>query len=68
MSVWYNLLVVLGMLFVLLIIYKRFQPKIEGFVQQEDFIIKKGSEIHDNFYADIYDDLFYKQFISKYII
>ena len=66
MSVWYNLLVVLGMLFILLIIYKRYQPKVEGFAQQEDFIIKKGTQIYDNFYADIYDDLFYKKLTNIY--
>lgn len=66
MSVWNVLLLLLGIIFVLLIVHKRLFPQKEGFSQQEKFIVKKGSDIYDDFYADIYDDLFYKEIRNTY--
>jgi len=66
MSVWNVLLLLLGIIFVLLIVHKRSFPQIEGFSQQEKFVVKKGTDIYDDFYADIYDDLFYKEIRNTY--
>ena len=31
----------------------------EGFEQSSEFIVKKGTQVYDNFYAEIYDDLLF---------
>lgn len=41
---------------------------IEGFqnTQKEDYVLKKDDEKYDNFYVDIYDQLFYNDFAVNY--
>jgi ubiquinone/menaquinone biosynthesis C-methylase UbiE len=52
---------VIILLCVLIIIVQYYNPstRIEGFSQKEKFITKKGNDIYDDFYVDIYDDLVY---------
>ena len=65
--VWFNLLLVLALLFILLSIYKSIQPKREGFIdQKEKFVIKKGVNLYDDFYVNIYDQLFYTEVANQY--
>jgi len=40
----------------------------EGFKQTSEFIVKKGSEIYDDFYVKIYDDLVYNQIKNDFEI
>lgn len=51
--------VVLGILFYKSILKKKIG--IEGFQQQEKFILKENSDIYDDFYGEIYDDLMQPQ-------
>ena len=65
--VWFNILLILACLFILVCIYKSVTPKREGFTQQtERFQTKKGVDIYDNFYVGIYDQLFYREMVNIY--
>ena len=50
--------ITLLILIVVIIVNVLYRP-IEGFKSTSEFITKKGSEIYDNFYVSIYDDLVY---------
>lgn len=63
---WILLLLIISL--ILLIIKRKSTTKIEGFSQQENFLVKKNSEIFDDFYANIFDQLFFKQFSTNYEI
>lgn len=68
MSLYEWILLILIISLVLLIIKKNYSPKYEGFSQRENFIVKKDSQIFDDFYANIFDQLFFKQFSTNYEI
>jgi SAM-dependent methyltransferase len=56
-----KLLLFFGMLLAFIIIYKLTEPpkkKKEGFTQKDPFILKTNNDVYDEFYADIYDQLF----------
>ena len=40
----------------------------EGFIQSEQFVVKTGQDIYDDFYADIYDYLVYNKVKNDYEI
>lgn len=66
-SIFANLLIILALLFILICIYKGFQPKREGFInQKEKFTVKKGIDMYDDFYVNIYDQLFFKEISNQY--
>lgn len=57
-TLWFKM----SVLFVVIYILSRFvisPPTREYFTQKEKFVVKTGSEVFDNFYVDIYDDLVY---------
>jgi SAM-dependent methyltransferase len=67
MSVWLQFLIVLAIMFVLIEMYKTLMPKREGFIDQKnDYVIKKGINLYDDFYVNIYDELFYKDVVNTY--
>ena len=67
MPVWFHLLVLLAIIFILVNIYKQVKPKQEGFINQTDkFVVKKGINLYDDFYVNIYDELFFKDIVNKY--
>lgn len=68
MHVWMNLLIVLALIFILIIIYKSFQPVQEGFIneQKEQFVVKKGFDLFDDFYVGIFDELFFREIVNEY--
>ena len=67
MPVWFHLLLILVILFFLSHIYSQLQPTREGFIDQSDkFVVKKGVNLYDDFYVNIYDELFYKEIANQY--
>ncbi|MDC1321285.1 class I SAM-dependent methyltransferase [Flavobacteriaceae bacterium] len=67
MPIWFHLLVLLAIIFILLNIYKQTIPKREGFIdQREKFVVKKGIDLYDDFYVNIYDELFFKEIANQY--
>ena len=56
-SLWTKLVFWLFILFIVSILFNKYRPVREGFIQKEKFILKRGTDIYDNFYASIYDDL-----------
>ena len=69
MPIWFNIIIVLAILFVIVSIYKETQPVKEGFIDQtEKFVEKTGLDLYDDFYVNIYDQLFYTELANQYEI
>ena len=54
------------LLYIVTYIVNRFTPQVEGFVQREKFLLKRGNAVFDDFYVDIYDQLTYEPVKNKY--
>jgi SAM-dependent methyltransferase len=65
-SLWCKLLILMSILLLLVLVFKGFNKKREGFEQQDQFLIKSGSGIYDDFYADIYDYLVFNNLKDDY--
>lgn len=67
-----KLVLILGIILALILLYKITKPpleKIEGFTQKEPFVLKIDQNIYDDFYVDIYDELYEtKKRIQKELI
>jgi len=53
--------VILGIILAVVLINKFTTPptqRAEGFTQSEPFVLKRGQDVFDEFYADIYDELY----------
>jgi SAM-dependent methyltransferase len=70
MPISFCLLIIIVLMFILIYIYKIEKPVQEGFInnQKEDFLVKKGIELFDDFYVSIYDELFFKELVNEYEI
>lgn len=68
MPIWINLLVVLALIFILISIYNSCHKVQEGFIsdQKENFVVKKGIDLFDDFYVNIYDELFFRDIVNQY--
>ena len=55
-SRWCKLVILLTIIIAYYLIYKTPVTR-EGFIQQQKFLIKQGTDIYDPFYASVYDDL-----------
>jgi len=58
-------------IFLIIIVFFRYInnfKKKEGFIQQQDFVFKRGPEIYDDFYASIYDFLVFNSVKNDYEI
>ena len=60
-SRWTQLLLWIFILFILAIIINKYKPIKEGFIQNKKYILKNDSNIFDDFYVDVYDDLVYSK-------
>ena len=67
-SVWMKVLIIIIILLLVVMVYNRNKPHKEGFTQQEKFITKKGDQVYDEFYVDIYDDLVFDVGKNKFEI
>lgn len=55
--IYFKIVLFLIVLYFLTVFYNNNKPYTEGFTQNEKFIMKEGTEVYDDFYADIYDEL-----------
>lgn len=44
----------------------KYKPQVEGFIQKEKFLLKRGNAVFDDFYVSIYDTLTYEPVKNKY--
>lgn len=51
-----------------IVLYKITKPEIESFESSAEFIVKKGSDIYDDFYVNVYDELLYNEVKNDYEI
>jgi SAM-dependent methyltransferase len=67
-SLWCKVLILMSILLLLVLVFKGIKKDkfIEGFEQQDQFLIKTGPEIFDDFYSDIYDYLVYNNLKDDY--
>ena len=71
-----KILIMISLLLITIVFFKYVQKmnpnseynmaKREGFIQQQDFLYKKGHEIYDDFYANIYDFLVFNEVKNDY--
>ena len=70
MSVWGLLLVGLSLVLILVSVFRYFTAGIsfgrEGFQQKERLVLKEGSDVYDDFYVDIYDQLVFNELKNHY--
>ena len=65
-SLWCKVLVFITLFLLIILVFKGFDKKREGFEQKDQFLIKSGPEIYDDFYADIYDYLVFNNLKNDY--
>lgn len=66
-SSWGKIIIFTVLLMILIMVFKGLKSgKIEGFEQNEQFLFKSGSEVYDDFYADIYDYLVFNNLKDEY--
>jgi len=65
-SLWCKLLILMSLLLLIMLVFKGFNKKKEGFEQRSQFLVKTGSGIYDDFYADIYDYLVFNNLKDDY--
>ena len=65
-SLWCKILMFISLLLLLVLVFKGFDKKKEGFEQRDAFLIKSGSDIYDDFYSDIYDYLVFNNLKDDY--
>jgi SAM-dependent methyltransferase len=66
-SSWGKIIIFTVLLMILIMAFKGLKSgRIEGFEQNEQFLFKSGSEVYDDFYADIYDYLVFNNLKDEY--
>lgn len=66
-SLWGKILILIVFFMLVILIFKGFQNNTkEGFIQNEPFLLKSGSDIYDKFYAEIYDYLVFNNVKNEY--
>lgn len=65
-----KILIFISLLLIIVVFFKyvnnKNPNKVEGFIQQQEFLFKKGAEVYDDFYADIYDFLVFNEVKNDY--
>lgn len=55
---WLRILIVIGIIIIIVMYFRQSKwNEKEGFEQKDNFTMKQGSEIYDDFYAKMYDDI-----------
>jgi SAM-dependent methyltransferase len=71
-SIWGKILLFSILVVLLVVLFKGNKntnnDKKEGFIQDEQFVVKTGEDIYDDFYADTYDYLVYNKIKNDYEI
>jgi SAM-dependent methyltransferase len=66
-SIWGKVLIFIVLLLLAVTFFKSHKRKgLEGFEQNDKFLIKSGDEVYDDFYSDIYDHLVYNNVKDSY--
>lgn len=67
-SLWCKLLILMSLLLLIMLVFKGIKSNkfVEGFEQKDQFLIKTGSSIYDDFYADVYDYLVFNNLKDDY--
>lgn len=65
-SRWCKLMILLTLIIIFFIMYKKTPILREGFIQREKFILKKGANVYDRFYASLYDELLFDKVKNEY--
>ena len=67
-SLWCKILIFMTLLLLLVLVFKGFKSNkfVEGFEQQDKFLIKNDEDIYDDFYSDIYDYLVFNNLKDDY--
>jgi len=67
-TLWCKVLILISLLLLLVLVFKGLKPEkfVEGFEQNDQFLIKSGTDIYDKFYADIYDYLVFNNLKDEY--
>jgi ubiquinone/menaquinone biosynthesis C-methylase UbiE len=67
-SLWCKLLILMSLLLLIMLVFRGFKQNkfVEGFEQKDQFLVKSGSGIYDDFYADIYDYLVFNNLKDDY--
>ena len=70
LSIFGKILILTSLLLIIIVFFKyvdKLKPnKKEGFQQQQEFLFKKGVDIYDDFYANIYDFLVFNEMRNDY--
>jgi len=70
LSCFGKILIFISLLLIIVVFFKyvnnKNPNKVEGFQQEQEFLFKKGPEIYDDFYADIYDFLVFNELKNDY--
>jgi len=65
-----KILIFISLLLIIIVFFKYINNKnpnkVEGFQQEQEFLFKKGPEIYDDFYADVYDFLVFNELKNDY--
>jgi ubiquinone/menaquinone biosynthesis C-methylase UbiE len=54
---WLRLLIAIGIVVIVVLLFKKMSPSSEGFDQAGNFVLKNNGEIYDDFYASMYSDI-----------
>lgn len=65
-STWGKVLFFASLLIICMILLTDFKKIKEGFEQSDQFLLKSGNDIYDDFYADIYDYLVFSNVKDEY--
>jgi SAM-dependent methyltransferase len=68
LSPWLRLTLIILLIALSFVIVNKYKPRRENFIQQKKFIMKKGVNVYDKFYATIYNDLVYDNIKNEYEI
>jgi len=66
MSNWGKVLTLTLLFILVIVLFRGFERKKEGFEQQDKFLFKTNADIYDDFYADIYDYLVFNNLKDDY--
>ena len=69
-SSWGKVIIFTVLLMILIMVFKNLksekEERVEGFEQNDKFLFKSGSDVYDDFYADIYDYLVFNNLKDDY--
>ena len=68
LSIWFRLTMIFLVILIAFVTANKYYPQREAFTQERKFIMKKGINVYDDFYADIYNELLHDSRKNDYEI